>query len=428
MAQKLYPRSVAIDGASIYSDTHRAEGASMTNAGVDGVTAEQLKTAVGTASRSNSDFTAAGPAEFFLGAFLSVPLSADFTISGTITFNIWGSETSNMANCGFKVYVYRYDSNLVRTLIVASARGVEMATSNAVNNWTAAPTSTACKKGDRIQIYFSVVDAGGTMASGFTATQRFNGPTGGADGDTWVQFTEDLTFQTTDPAGSTLYLTSTASAVNPNSITANEAWTSRGGGVTNAAKIFSTTSKVQLTDTSAGTGTNIEWFSKPLTALTLDGMLKGNIRALVNAVAQGDSIWLEVAVCDNDGTLISVIADACMSPRNSTFDANYGSSSGEPRTTETAYPVYPAPITQSITNGQRLRFRFYVVNSGSAVINGNGTTSLLSIPYNGTSGGASGDTFIILPQSVTEYVASGGAPIAGFFDRRTPRRRIMQRI
>lgn len=102
------------------------------------------------------------------------PLEA-VTISGTITFNIWGNESSMNANAGFQVKVERCDgSGNVISTIVNSERGTEMSTTDAVNTWTATPTSTTLAAGDRLKFTVYANDAGGTMASGFTVNMFYS--------------------------------------------------------------------------------------------------------------------------------------------------------------------------------------------------------------------------------------------------------------
>ena len=61
----------------------------------------------------------------------------------------------------------------------------------------------------------------------------------------------------------------------------------------------------------------------------------------------------------------------------------------------------------AITNGQRLRIRVYTDDTSSAAMAASQTVTLY---YAGTSGGASGDTYITFPQTLTEYSASTPGP------------------
>jgi hypothetical protein len=81
------------------------------------------------------------------------------------------------------------------TQIAKSGRTLELAvTTAAVNNFTVTPTSTACKRGDRLRVRPFIDDAAASMIVG-TSTFSYNGPTALAAGDSFVTFTEDLTFE-----------------------------------------------------------------------------------------------------------------------------------------------------------------------------------------------------------------------------------------
>ena len=158
------------------------------------------------------------------------------TISGTITGNIWAAENNMSANVAINVIVDMIRANATATRnsntmvqIAKSTFGTEMAvTTRAANNFTVTPTSTRVNRGDRLRVRVFGDDAG-TMATGFTFNASYNGTSAAADGDSYVTFTENFTFESA-PAGSVLYLTDTASDVSTATID-REAWTSRGGGV-----------------------------------------------------------------------------------------------------------------------------------------------------------------------------------------------------
>jgi hypothetical protein len=135
--------------------------------------------------------------------WISEPLSGDFTISGTVTANLWAAETSMNDNVAVNFVIEKIDgANGTLTQIVKSARITEEAlTTPIAANFTATPTSTACKRGDRlrIRIYF---DDAGTMASPGPARFYYDRSTASTAGDSWIQFTENLTFESAgDPPG-----------------------------------------------------------------------------------------------------------------------------------------------------------------------------------------------------------------------------------
>lgn len=129
---------------------------------------------------------------------------AAVTISGTVTFNLWGRESGMNANSTLRVKVERCDSSgAVLSTVVDSAFGTELGTSYSANNWTATPTSTTLTNGDRLRFIFYVKDATGvTMGNGFTCNVQYNNTVANS-ADTWVQFNETIT-EYTPPGGTPL--------------------------------------------------------------------------------------------------------------------------------------------------------------------------------------------------------------------------------
>jgi len=122
------------------------------------------------------------------------------TISGTVSFNVWGSEDAMATNCTAACRVARCDSagteisDVVANANAGHLDNVEYGTVTALQTWTATPTSTSFNDGDWIKV-IPHADAFGVMAVG-SATLRFGGTTGGADGDSFVTFTETITAYT----------------------------------------------------------------------------------------------------------------------------------------------------------------------------------------------------------------------------------------
>lgn len=125
--------------------------------------------------------------------WLSPPLQA-LTISGTITLNLWMSESGATANVGPDVKIERTDlSGVVISQIARSEFGTELPTpTRAAQNWTVAATTTTLAHKDRIKITIFGNDAGGNMAASATFDLGYNGATGAADGDSYVQFAETV--------------------------------------------------------------------------------------------------------------------------------------------------------------------------------------------------------------------------------------------
>jgi RHS repeat-associated protein len=127
--------------------------------------------------------------------WISPPLAAAVTISGTVTMSAWGKESVAACNCGMQVTLHKYSGGTVGSAFLNSERGTELGNGISQQSWTASPTITSFSVGDRIVIKWWINDAGGTMSSGRTVTTDYDGANEGADGDTWVQFTEILSFQ-----------------------------------------------------------------------------------------------------------------------------------------------------------------------------------------------------------------------------------------
>jgi len=332
--------------------------------------------------------------------WISPPLAAAVTISGSITFNLRSYELASGNNAAINCRVMRVkgvDSSRVE--VHKTVRTTELGTSDATVNWSETPgAGTSFLRGDRI-LLIPFADDAGTMAAG-TVYFGYDGATPGATGDSYVTFTETFSFDTTTPAGSTLYLTTTAAGINPGSATEYEAWTSRGSGVTTSTtnSVTGPTAPIQITNT--GGGTTLEWYTKPLQSVTLAGAVLANVRA--------DGIWAQaeplvwVSICDSDGA--NPVA--------------WGSGGRPTRITasETAWQFWVTGDEVAIANGNRLRIRVFIDDAyGPTIFSDMVGSYTVNVYYAGTSGGASGDTYLTLPVSVSEYVVAEPAPISVYF-------------
>jgi len=229
----------------------------------------------------------------------------------------------------------------------------------------------------------------GSFPSGYAGHFRFDGSSWVSLGGIGAAVASRLTFAT--GGTTTLYLTDTASAVSTASVD-REAWTSRGSGVvndvTNTAAGFTT--PIQVTDTAGGTV--VDWFTKQLQAVTLTGMAQANIRALESAIAANASIRVEIARVEGDGSSPTVWASWCIAPSGLDF--------GELTTSEVARTANVSGDDLAITDGQRLRIRLYIDDISTTAM---GAGQTVTTYYNGTSGGASGDSYITFPATLTEF-------------------------
>jgi hypothetical protein len=130
--------------------------------------------------------------------WITVPFDSAVTISGRMTSNIWGLESNASANAQIGLGLSQYTTSL-QSAFVTTSLGGEISTTVERVIWTSSNgasanskeiiTSTAFSAGDRLAIV-PVLAAFGVMATGHTVTMDYNGLTGGADGETWIQFNE----------------------------------------------------------------------------------------------------------------------------------------------------------------------------------------------------------------------------------------------
>jgi hypothetical protein len=360
-----------------------------------------LSTTQGTGGTTSQATSVAGPTSGIeVGSpdsWISPPLDADVTISGTITFNLWASEINMNDNCAVNCVIQRVDSTgAIASTVVTTARTTEVALTTAtVNNFTATPTSTAFNKGDRIRMRVFADDAG-TMGSGGGMTFNFDGNAASL-ADSFVTFNETFGFLTTDPTTTTIYPTDTASDIDPGGAGTDtmEMWTSQGSSEVSGRMVTTAGWGAPQQGLSGGAGSNlIEWFSKPLSAFTLAGPVLMVHRAAEDDVAANASIRAELAVCANNGTLVSVWAGT--------------SYPTEMTTTAADYSYYLAGDDTAITNGQRLRLRVFVDDCSTIPM----VTGHYVLTYR--SGTANG-TYLTFGQTLTEFVAGGG-----LFNKFTP--------
>lgn len=145
----------------------------------------------GSASTSTTANTVSSGTWVSLGYWIVRALEP-FTLSGTITMNLWGEESNNTANASLGLRVHKLTSGNYTQLLQINST-TELATSPAVRTATGTPTSTAFGAGDFLVFEVALVPVG-TMGGGRTGTVHFNGPTAAANGDSYVTITENVNF------------------------------------------------------------------------------------------------------------------------------------------------------------------------------------------------------------------------------------------
>src|SRR5215831_823627 len=306
--------------------------------------------------------------------YVSPPLDRAVTISGTMTYNIWASESSMNANATIKVMFIKISgTNGTSSQVLNANFSTELSTTLAACNWTATPSSTSFAKGDRIGLYIMEWDATATtMASGFTITHTIDGPTGGSSGDSWVQFTETFDFQQTTVSGTTFY---------PNNISVpgltppggTDYWllalTDANSGGANATAVTGPASPITM---KASLTTNpFEMYTNPLQAFTLSGVVNVALPCTMQLGAtNNDTFSMRAAldVVNNDGSLSS--AWGAINNDNSSDPTNCKAAIHFISTTWGTINCWLSGADVAVSDGQRLRVKLYFDDAMTPMVTG----------------------------------------------------------
>ena len=185
MATRLYLRETTNNGIGSFRDLVTAAGSSLktgvVNTAASGTNIQWTKTAGGAVLEWISGRSPVG----------------GWTLAGSMTFNIWALESNMGANAGALARYYKRLAAGSESEIVSSPAddGVEFGTAATKMNWAETPTSTAFAEDDRLIVRFFITNIG-TMGGGFTCTLDYDAGAGDADGISWVELTENVTFKT----------------------------------------------------------------------------------------------------------------------------------------------------------------------------------------------------------------------------------------
>jgi len=339
------------------------------------------------------------------------PIVSAFTMSGTITFNVWGRQSVD-SNAGLIMRVMKYSAVTdAMSLVVESAKGTELATSattSTVNNWTASGYSAVnFGVGDRVYVVLGFDDAGGNMIAGGTLRHDFDGATPGAVGDSYVTFTEDFTQDTSSPSGSQLFLRDTASDIVDQGGAINEKAlsTSRGAGATSGVTNTVNGPSSGIQATVSGGGNVLEWYSGRLDPFSLVGKAYFRLTGLQSAVARNAAFRVEVHRVDNDGTNAVLWAAGLLSR------------SGNIANLATTSQIHEARLlgpSLGVAGGQRVRVRVFVDDSYAETFSTLTTGGTATMEFDGASGGAAGDTYLTLAETVAAYSGPPADPVGPY--------------
>jgi hypothetical protein len=183
MATKLFLRESTLNGLG-YRDCLTTAGAALTDGFVataaSGTNIQWTKTTSGAVLEWISGRAPAG----------------GFTLSGTMSFSIWASESNMLANAGARARVFiRPVATGIEVEVLGGPYddGVEFPTSSTEMTWTGAPTSTVFLEDDRIVIRYYITGAG-TMAAGYQCKIEYDAADA-ATGDSFFQINETVVFK-----------------------------------------------------------------------------------------------------------------------------------------------------------------------------------------------------------------------------------------
>lgn len=123
-------------------------------------------------------------------AWISPPVLEAFRLSQTITYNTWALTSSITGAPKTIGRVYRYSGGTETQISTATSSLTQSTTIQNDSFTDVSPISTDILVGDRIAIKWFVSSSSATG----TETLDYGGKTGASDGDTWVQFTENIKF------------------------------------------------------------------------------------------------------------------------------------------------------------------------------------------------------------------------------------------
>lgn len=386
-----------------------------------------FKTTKGDGIRNMVGNTADGPVKLVKsGLNISDPVASAFTLSGTVTFNLWASEDSMLANATVIVALFKLDRFGTLTFISEHIFGTELVVgTQTVCNWTDTPTSTDFGVGDHICAVIGATDSTSqTMNAGHNVTVSKAGITDGVDGDTWIEFTENVTFiPEVHPGGTTLHLTNRSESVGEGAMAPRSMSPTRDNSITSYTVnsiAGPLTAPIQWT-LDHTLNVKVQWFSKPLRGFTLSGLVAARCPFFIQGEdvipTNGICMMAELAICDNDGLNAVVWASQLIGIPN-LDDTGMGLQSEGQNFSESnpGRVVYLAGPNTVINDGERFRCRIYIVenwtdNSSSPMETGWVAEMKIGNPF----GFTVSDGYVRFSQGVYELADTGHEVPAGFF-------------
>ena len=332
--------------------------------------------------------------------FISPPLAVDATIAGSTTFNLYAYELTTSVNAAVDVLLGVIHANGSFEEFHRTTRTTELGTvSSTLVSFSETVTSFAVLKGERLVFVPFFKDGGGTMASGLNASLQMGT---GTLSHVVLLASAAITFLSTTPSGTTVYLLNDAASgsINPGSATEKDAWTTRGSTSTDPGTTTYVTGPTTGVQYAPG-GTAYEWYTRPLQATTLIAPVLANIRAYDSGGSNSSIVRVELAITDSDGTNAVVWG---------TNGGGIGPGTNQEQLTagDTAIPVWVSGPDAAITDGKRIRIRLYfddvyrlidTTTPATAMVN----TGTGRISFGGPTASVAGDSYLTFSQTLTEY-------------------------
>lgn len=126
-------------------------------------------------------------------AWITQPFAAAVPITAVpVLCNVWASESSSDANVGLRLSLHTYAAASESTAFLTSTvQSAELGSMGCVRWETSVPTATTIQLRDRLVIRLADIALATTSGSRFM-TMDYDGPTEGADGDTYFDINEPI--------------------------------------------------------------------------------------------------------------------------------------------------------------------------------------------------------------------------------------------
>jgi hypothetical protein len=155
-----------------------------------------------------------------------------------------------------------------------------------------------------------------------------------------------------------------------------------------AVSTSNTAAAAAVVCTNTAGGTDLQWLSRPLDAVTISGTVTVNVWMAESNMSANVAAYVDISRCNNAGTALATIG--------------FGAKAAElPVTTRAAQNFTLTPTSTNIGAGERIRIQVVGDQFGTMA---SGFTFTLG--YNGATGAADGDSWLSFTETITEQSAA----------------------